>query len=1227
MPEAIRVELHCHSSCSDGFYAPRQVAALLAGSRVRYAALTDHDTTEGLKEFEEACSRNSVATITGLEISVGDDRDLLHLLAFGFDPANPALQERLARTRALRGGEGAPATSPREDGQPGGLSVTPDEAGSRGWLKELAGAIEVVHQAHGRAFLAHPLALSQDPETLDKLLELARGVGLDGVEAYYQRHSDVESRTLADLAVKHGLLVCGGTDFHGPEQGGPLRPGLDLPANHWKAFRDALIATAPLKPQQPRPELQRSPGMQAGGFVLRILVPSLVAMALFITSIFAVIIPETEQQLLDRKRELIRELTRSAWSVLAEYHNLEKSGRASREEAQREARERVKGMRYGADQKDYFWITDQRPRMIMHPYRTDLDGQDLSGFADPNGVRLFVEFANKVRESREGYTQYVWQWKDDPSRLVAKESFVMGFEPWGWIIGTGIYVEDVRAEIDRLASRVVDISAMIAIPIVLLLLVILQQSLKIERRRRRIAADLDESHEKYRALVEAATEGTLLVLEGQCSFANNVILERLGYSAAELALLEVTDLVLAAETRGGQTPDHLDALLRGEEVQAPFEARLRGKDGSLHHAVLSASTVTFAGRPGFILNVRDTGTDKQMEEALDVTRQRYHALTGTLDLGVFHADMREGGVLVDLNPAGRRILGIAPEGDLPARRLLDYFRDHDEGVNFARSLRQDGRVSRLAIWLTREDGEHVLVSLSASLGRYGFEGREYCDGVIEDITSRARAAEDRDTLIAELQTSLLFLNEPLRHFLGALHTCAWAEPIAAVGARMTRERCSAMAVTGDGGVVLGVVTDHDFRERVLVAELDPARPVHEIMSAPVVSISQRALVYEAVLLMQDRGIRHLAVRDEQERIVGMVRSKDLIRFERYSASVLSHQLRKARSVDELSVAHRRLPVLVKGLLDGGTNTRIVTRIITNVSDATVNRLIDLATARLGPPPVPFAFLALGSEGRGEQTLVTDQDNALVYLDPSPEAAPAAQAWFRELAVAVCDGLNQAGYAWCRGDLMAKNPRWCQPLSAWKQLTARWISNFTPQDLLDVNKFFDFRAVHGEVALGEALRDHVAPLVTADSAFFKFLAESSTKGGPPVGIFGQVVAGSGRARAGAIDLKSPLMLITNFARLYAVLHGVRVVNTAERLQRLHELGVTSNATHNETLQAYDFLLRLRLAHQARAVSEEREPGNEVDPRQLTAIEQRMLKQIFAQITGLQSRIAHDFGLAE
>ena len=223
------------------------------------------------------------------------------------------------------------------------------------------------------------------------------------------------------------------------------------------------------------------------------------------------------------KREMIKELTNSAVSILSKYENDERDGLLTREEAQKTAISRIQYLRYGEENKDYFWITDMTPVMIMHPFRNDLNGKDLTNFTDPHGKRMFVEFVSTVKKSEHGYVDYMWQWKDDSLRIVPKLSYVSIFKPWNWVIGTGVYIEDVKREITALTKRMIWISTTISILIAVLLFYIIKQSLGIERKRILAENELHKSREKFRTLVEAATEGLIMLIDGKISFSNSVI--------------------------------------------------------------------------------------------------------------------------------------------------------------------------------------------------------------------------------------------------------------------------------------------------------------------------------------------------------------------------------------------------------------------------------------------------------------------------------------------------------------------------------------------------------------------------------------------------------------------------------------------------------------------------------------------------------------------------------
>ena len=246
------------------------------------------------------------------------------------------------------------------------------------------------------------------------------------------------------------------------------------------------------------------------GIPVRIVLPVVLTVILFVGTIFFLVLPIMEERLLTAKREMIRELTEAAGSILQSYHNKEGDGLLSRAQAQAQAVEHLQQMRYGPESKDYFWINDTHPILIMHPYRQDLVGQDISDFKDPNGKRLFVECVKVVQSQGAGYVDYQWQWKDDPQRIVPKISYVKGFKPWEWIIGTGIYVEDVREEIAAITRKLTWVCLGIAILIVGLSSYIIWQNLQSERRRSEAEKQSKLHQEQLFQADKMATLGTLV---------------------------------------------------------------------------------------------------------------------------------------------------------------------------------------------------------------------------------------------------------------------------------------------------------------------------------------------------------------------------------------------------------------------------------------------------------------------------------------------------------------------------------------------------------------------------------------------------------------------------------------------------------------------------------------------------------------------------------------------
>ncbi|MBI5896191.1 MAG: cyclic nucleotide-binding domain-containing protein [Desulfobacterales bacterium] len=441
---------------------------------------------------------------------------------------------------------------------------------------------------------------------------------------------------------------------------------------------------------------------------------------------------------------------------------------------------------------------------------------------------------------------------------------------------------------------------------------------------------------------------------------------------------------------------------------------------------------------------------------------------------------------------------------------------------------------------------------------------------------------------------------------------------------MRQEKSTYVIIPASKSHSAGILTDSDLAYKVIASGYDIRRRAVEIMSSPLRTISDQAMIFEALMNMMQYNIKHLAVIDAKERMIGMFSHREVLSAQGQSPIFLLHNVAKAESLEEIVQQHQRLPRLVKALISNGAEARHINRFISTLSDAILKKVIEFVLQELGPPPIGFAFMIMGSEGRGEQTLKTDQDNAIVFEDVNAEETARARPYFLELGQKACAMLAQAGFALCRGDVMAQNPRWCQPLSVWKDYFLQWIHAAQPEDLLQASIFFDFRGVYGEVRLVDDLRNHLYAAIGRWSGFLRYMTENALNFRPPLGFFRNFVVESKGEHRDALDIKSAMMPIVDFARIYALKNGIEVANTLERLQQLCSKEAISRQEHEELEKAYSFLMQLRFMRQVSAVLDQKIPAdNFINPKRLTRIEQTMLKEIFKRIEKFQAKMNFDF----
>ncbi|WP_354003661.1 putative nucleotidyltransferase substrate binding domain-containing protein [Ramlibacter aurantiacus] len=475
---------------------------------------------------------------------------------------------------------------------------------------------------------------------------------------------------------------------------------------------------------------------------------------------------------------------------------------------------------------------------------------------------------------------------------------------------------------------------------------------------------------------------------------------------------------------------------------------------------------------------------------------------------------------------------------------------------------------------------------------------------------------------AAVATGLNLLATPLRDLLQRPPVIAPPQAsIREVATLMRQERASSVMLV-EQGLLFGLVTDRDLRNRVLAEGLDPQRPVADIATLAPLTLDDSRPAYEALSLMARHNIHHVPVMADG-RAVGIVTASDLNERHGTSPVHLAGEIYRQPDVDGLVRVTQRVPLLQRHLAAAGAGTESAGRIITSITDAVTVRLIQLAGARLGPAPVDYAWVAAGSQARQEQTARSDQDNCLVLDDRYDEAEHGE--WFRAFTTFVCDGLDACGYIHCPGEIMAMTDRWRQPVRRWAQYFQQWIDTPDPMALMLTSVFFDLRAVHGQAGLLDALRAGVLERTRGNSLFLAYMVGNALKHRPPLGLFGRITTQREGEYAGRVDLKhAGVVPVVDLARIYALAAGLPEVNTHDRLQAAGGAGEVSPEAARDLRDALDFIGRIRLAHQARQAAAGEQPDNHVALASLSNLERSQLRDAFRVVQQLQAVLVQRYG---
>jgi CBS domain-containing protein len=452
-------------------------------------------------------------------------------------------------------------------------------------------------------------------------------------------------------------------------------------------------------------------------------------------------------------------------------------------------------------------------------------------------------------------------------------------------------------------------------------------------------------------------------------------------------------------------------------------------------------------------------------------------------------------------------------------------------------------------------------------------------------------------------------------------TCAPDTPIREAAATLRDKRISSVCVTTNEGYQ-GLVTLRTMSARVIADGVNPELPVSKIMLTDRTPLSPDALVMDALHQMVERRIGSIPILDDGA-LVGIITKTDLTRAQALTSADLVGRIAKAENASDMAHVTADIPQLLVQLVDAGRPHEVVTRLITDIADTVTRRLLLLAEEKFGRAPVPFAWLACGSQGRQEQTGVSDQDNCMILSDQVTEKD---MVYFQTLARFVSDGLDACSYFYCPGDMMATNPRWCQPFDIWRDYFHDWITTPNPEAQMLASVMFDLRVIGGDATLFEDLQKETLAAAAGNSIFTAHMVANSLKHHPPLGLLrGLATIRSGDHRD-TLDLKhNGVVPVVDLGRLYALDGQMTQAATRTRLKNAVEQGLLSPSGGEDLLDAYDLIAMPRLKHQAAQIRAGQKPDNYLNPSDLSDFERSHLRDAFVVVKTMQSAAGSGKGM--
>lgn len=445
-------------------------------------------------------------------------------------------------------------------------------------------------------------------------------------------------------------------------------------------------------------------------------------------------------------------------------------------------------------------------------------------------------------------------------------------------------------------------------------------------------------------------------------------------------------------------------------------------------------------------------------------------------------------------------------------------------------------------------------------------------------------------------------------------------PVRAALALMRHDRVGSILVADAESRPVGVFTLNDLRDRVALDECDLDRPMSAVMTPNPFCLGGDATALEAALAMARRLIHHVVVTGADGRILGVVSEKDLFALQRLGVGNIAAALAEARDLETLVAASGDIRQLARMLMAQGLEAEQLTRLISELNDQLTQRILYLAFDEAGLEDIAWCWLALGSEGRLEQTLLTDQDNGLIFA--LPEGASADELRERLLPVArqVNEWLAACGFPLCKGEVMAGNPKWCLSLEEWQATFSEWLFRGDAPVLLNASIFFDFRTLAGDVRLALALRDWLNDKIKGNRRFLKLMTLNALGNRPPLGLVRDFVTDGEGEEVGTMDLKlHGATLFVDAARIFALAAGTFETSTVARLRAAGAAWKLDEAEVGGWIEAFHHIQQLRIRQHQQQLEQNQALTNRVAPGDLSTLDRSFLKEALRQARKLQGKL--------